>query len=80
MNIMEMLYNVDVTMQIGAKWKIYPSSCSPNCKFLDWENGVVGESNGNWELTEGTAKQGNGELNVAVRAKESKWDKIMGFL
>lgn len=60
------------------KFNTYPFS-SPVCKFLDWEKGVMGESREDWELSEGIAKEGNGELKVAARAKESSLDRSMGF-
>lgn len=57
----------------------YPFS-SPVSKFLDWENGVVGESKEDWELREGIAKEGKGkEIKDALRAKESKLGKSIGF-
>jgi hypothetical protein len=40
---------------------------------------VVGESREDWELREGIARAGNGELKVAARAKESNLDRNMGF-
>lgn len=60
------------------EFNTYPFS-SPVCKFLDWEKGVVGESREDWELSEGIAKEGNGELKVAARAKESSLDRSKGF-
>lgn len=58
----------------------YPFS-SPVSKVLDSENGVVGLGGSwkDWELKEGIAREGNGELKVAARAKESSFDKRMGF-
>lgn len=41
---------------------------------------MVGGRRGDWELTEGMAKEGNGEVKVTVRAKESKLDKRTGFV
>jgi hypothetical protein len=60
------------------KFNTYPFS-SPSSKFLDWENGVVGGSREDWELREGIARAGNGELKVAARAKESSLDRNMGL-
>lgn len=40
---------------------------------------MVGGSREDWELREGIARAGNGELKVAARAKESSLDRSMGF-
>lgn len=54
---------------------------SPVSKVLDSENGVVGLRGSwkDWALREGTAREGNGELKVAARAKDSSFERRMGF-
>lgn len=54
----------------------YPFS-SPTFKFLAWENGVVREVEGGWELSEGIAEEGNGEVKVRARARERRLGRTL---
>lgn len=57
----------------------YPFS-KPVGKFLDWEKGVVGGTNGGAEFRGGIAKDGNGEVKVVTAsARESRLDQTIGF-
>lgn len=59
--------------------RTYPFS-NPTCKFLDWENGVVGGSSEDWELREGSARESGEKARFSVRAKESKLGRRNGVL